>query len=238
MYNWKKFIVFNFTFEGLLYYITYEMRNNKNIDSPPPVYNFMPTPKKKPLAQTHTIAIGQQSTELADSNGILIGPKRSYTVVGILFAINLLNYMDRFTIAGKLIWKQAKNTTVVCRTLCQFFSRSHRHSALFWHQRRHGWSLANVVHLFLHDLRTLVRLLGRPILTEDHHDCGYFRLDICSFDEHVCWPQCMFRILCYNTRYPMVFLAFLDFHVGSRNCGHWRSFLQHCFADHHCRSVC
>ncbi|GAB1602518.1 hypothetical protein Ahia01_000531100 [Argonauta hians] len=31
-----------------------------------------------------------------------IGPKRAYFTVGILFAINLLNYMDRYTIAGVL----------------------------------------------------------------------------------------------------------------------------------------
>lgn len=31
-----------------------------------------------------------------------IGRKRGYAIVAILFFINLLNYMDRFTIAGKL----------------------------------------------------------------------------------------------------------------------------------------
>ena len=30
-----------------------------------------------------------------------VGSKRAFFTVGILFFINLLNYMDRFTIAGK-----------------------------------------------------------------------------------------------------------------------------------------
>ena len=34
----------------------------------------------------------------------LVGRKRAYVTVAILLLINLLNYMDRFTIAGKFVY--------------------------------------------------------------------------------------------------------------------------------------
>lgn len=36
-----------------------------------------------------------------NSQGILTSGRRAYVTVGILLLVNLLNYMDRFTIAGK-----------------------------------------------------------------------------------------------------------------------------------------
>ena len=35
-----------------------------------------------------------------------ISTRRGYAIVGILFFVNLLNYMDRFTIAGKITVQQ------------------------------------------------------------------------------------------------------------------------------------
>ena len=39
---------------------------------------------------------------MMSTNGQQISKKKGYAIVGILFFINLLNYMDRFTIAGKI----------------------------------------------------------------------------------------------------------------------------------------
>lgn len=38
-----------------------------------------------------------------DQECTCVGNKRAFCTVGILFFINLLNYMDRFTIAGRKI---------------------------------------------------------------------------------------------------------------------------------------
>ena len=43
----------------------------------------------------------EEEVVMRTSSGQPISKKRAYAMVAILFFINLLNYMDRFTIAGK-----------------------------------------------------------------------------------------------------------------------------------------
>lgn len=64
-------------------------RSGEMSDPPKTVlYPPLPNPDEKS---------SQQKVTASDE----ISPKRKYLAVGVLFLINLLNYMDRFTIAGK-----------------------------------------------------------------------------------------------------------------------------------------
>ena len=58
-----------------------------------------------------------QDTDMPDvamrtESGEPISNGRGYAIVAILFSINLLNYMDRFTIAGELLISQSLFTSV------------------------------------------------------------------------------------------------------------------------------
>lgn len=44
-----------------------------------------------------------EQTVMYSASGQPISKKKGYVIVAILFFINLLNYMDRFTVAGELV---------------------------------------------------------------------------------------------------------------------------------------